>query len=264
MSRPAGAVGQRLMTSRSDLCALTCRRAPLQQYGIVPHEQPHKHVRLKVRLAARGRWNKRQRRHLHLYAPSLGTFGDGREQNNGSCGPGCGGASAWAAGSSGDSSNASTNPGTPGGTAWATAPRERGHGLLPILGLPRVGLKDRALLIWPSSSSNEIPFISGACGGDRRRIGDTGASSSWSTGPAAGWSTIETGALTCAHTTRFQPNQQVKRSLVLRLADVFENHSAHQSGGVQPPGGCRRTAICSAGNSAHFRRRETRSTSGFL
>ena len=26
MSRPAGAVGQRLMTSRSDLCALTCRR----------------------------------------------------------------------------------------------------------------------------------------------------------------------------------------------------------------------------------------------
>ena len=201
---------------RSDL-----PQRPLQQYGTVPHEQPHKHVRLKVRLAARGRWNKRQRRHLHLYAPSLG---GGHKQNNGSCGPGCGGASAWAAGSSGDSSNAATNPETPGCTAWATAPRERGHGLL---GLPRVGLKDRALLIWPLSSSNEIRFICGACGGDRRRIGDTGASSSWSTGPAAGWSTIETGALTCAHTTRFQPNQQVKRSLVLRLADVFENHSAH-------------------------------------
>ena len=232
MSRPAGAVGQRLKTSRSDrLCSDLPQRPPPIQYGTVPHEQPHKHVRLKVRLAARGRWNKCQRRHLHLYTASLGTFGDGREQNNGSCGPGCGGASAWAAGRSGDSSNASTNPETSGGAAWATAPRERGHGLLPILGLPRVGLKDRAcsfrLLIWPLSSSDEIPFISGACGGDRRRIGDTGASSSWSTGPAAGWSTIVTGALTCAHTTRFQPNQQVKRSLVLRLADVFENHSAH-------------------------------------
>ena len=224
MSRPTGAVGQRLMTSRSDLCALTCRRGRSNNTALcLTSNRINTYV-------SKYDWQHEVGGTSASAAIFISTpphSAAAANKNNGSCGPGCGGASAWAAGSSGDSSNASTNPGTPGGTAWATAPRERGHGLLPILGLPRVGLKDRALLIWPSSSSNEIPFISGACGGDRRRIGDTGASSSWSTGPAAGWSTIETGALTCAHTTRFQPNQQVKRSLVLRLADVFENHSAH-------------------------------------